>query len=292
MTAAGAVVVDASTLVDVVFTQERRSIEMGIDDLDKRYGGLAVGALTVIGGRPGMGTTSLVRTIIVHRLRADDPGRILWYAGGETPAGMMRGLLAGLAKANRSRVCRGELDPADEPHVAAAAELLRRPDRLFIADAHDRDLAALRSQAAQLAEGPDGLQLIVVDEVHKLLPIAADDIRERVMADLINQLAQLATELDVAVLVAMPLRRDVDEREPPRPMMGDFIAAATVERVADRVMTIYRPDYYDRFETPIEWKGKAELVTCWNRLGMPGTTIVGFLGRYGIFVNLNKETLA
>jgi replicative DNA helicase len=288
-------VVDASTLVDEALAHARgerrdrsRWLATGLNDFDGRVGGLAPGSLTVIGGRPGMGKVALANTIAATAIRNDAPGGVLMYSPAETSGKLMIDLLALMAKVRRHRIRDGALEPGDEPHIADAAEQLRRPGRLFIADACGHSFGDLADQARRLASSSDGdgLQLIVVDTLDLLSDAHEPDQRERELGLVVRELKELAVELDVPVLATARVRSEADQRVPPSPRLRDLHAPDAVQRHADIVALLYRPEYYVREDTPIEWQGKAELIVEHNRHGLPGSMILGYLAPYGLFLNM------
>ncbi len=294
MQSAGVHAVDAATLVDEALARARgeradRStwIATGFHDFDQRVGGLAPGSLTVLGARPGIGKTSWANTVAAHVMRSDTPGGVLTYAPAASPDTIMLGMLSLVAKVDRRRIRDGALRPDDEPRVAAAAAQLRRPGRLFIADACAHSVDDLCAQARTVAPAGDGLQLVIVDALDALSDELEPARRDRDLERVLRELKQLAVELDVAVLALARVKPTVDARPDPRPGLRDLHAAEAAQRHADIVATLFRADYYMLDETPVEWQGKAELSILQNRFGNPGSTILGFVARYGRFVDLD-----
>jgi len=288
--------VDASTLVDAALAHARgegkdRSgwLTTGLEDIDSRCGGLAPGALIVIGSRPGMGKAALGRTIAAHLIVSDSPSGVLMHVPAEGTHSIVLDFLASIANVSRSRLRAGTLDVKDEPNVSAAAEQLRQAGNLLFADAHEYSVASLRKQAMDMRERGASLRLIIVERVDQMLVAEDHHEREREMAGVVRELKQLALDLHLPVIALLSVNPDADERMPPRPRIHDFTAAASVERHADMVVFVYRPDYYLQEETPVEWQGKAEVIISSFKQGQPGSTILGYLAPYGKFVNLKPS---
>lgn len=261
----------------------------GLVDFDARCGGLAPGSLTLIGGRPGMGCEHLVRTIAANVARDDEPGSVLVHAPGEGPGRVTLDFLARVAKVDRSRLVSGQLNQREREDVEQAVARLSRPGRVLIAHAIADDLGRLEAQAGVAAADEAGLQLVVVESLESFAPFAPNldtDQSEVDVGDVVRRLKRLAQALDVPVIATATLGRHIEERACKRPRLRDFSSAPSVEGYADTVATLFRPDYYMRHETPLEWRCKAELMTHRSRWGQPGGVILGHLQQYGLFVNL------
>ncbi len=104
------------------------------------------------------------------------------------------------------------------------------------------------SRKARLLYDTVGLDLIVVDYLQLLRDSverkAGDSIRERV-GYISNNLKSLARELDIPVLAASQLNRNVEGRENKRPTMADLKESGSIEQDADIVLLLHRPDLYD-----------------------------------------------
>ena len=59
-----------------------------------------------------------------------------------------------------------------------------------------------------------------------------------------QQLKELAIELNVPILVLSQLTRKVDDREGKKPQLIDLRESGSLEQDADQVLLIYRPAYY------------------------------------------------
>ncbi len=82
----------------------------------------------------------------------------------------------------------------------------------------------------------------------------------------------MAQELDFLLVVGSELSRSAERRtsSSTRPMLHDLKDSGWIEELADKVILIYRPEYYDL----VEWedgevtKGTGELVVCKNNYGL------------------------
>jgi len=109
------------------------------------------------------------------------------------------------------------------------------------------------------------------------------DSREAELGKIISDLKQMASTLQVPVIVMSQLSRAVEHRRNKRPMLCDLRETHSLESHADMVVMIYRDEYYDP-ET-ID-RGITELITCKHRNGPLGTVKLLFEPQFTRFRNL------
>ena len=118
-----------------------------------------------------------------------------------------------------------------------------------------------------------------------------------------QQWKQLAREPGCPVIALSRLSRNVEQRNPPIPILSDLRESGSIEQDADVVMFVYRGEYYkerekpgeDNLEAMAKWQqdmdalhGKAEVIIGKQRHGPVGTIELSFEGRFTRFGNLVK----
>jgi replicative DNA helicase len=126
--------------------------------------------------------------------------------------------------------------------VGCANELQSLP--LYIDDTPGLSITALRARARQLKR-KHAIGLIIVDYLQLLTaPIKGDYNRVQEISLISQGLKHVARELDVPVIAASQLSRQVDSRDNKRPQLSDLRESGSIEQDADVVMLLYREDYY------------------------------------------------
>lgn len=294
--------VDASELLGPIYDElteraEKGEVSSGLmtgfHDFDQRTGGLRPGNLVIVAGRPGMGKTSWAMNVAENIVT--DPtseGGVAIFSLEMTPQDLMTRMMCSVAKVNQQRIRNGIPEEQDWPHLVDAVGKLMKPDRLFISESRELTPMNLRAQCRRLhrqLRDKGGLKLIVIDYIGLMDGGRRGDDgsnRTNEITYISRQLKSLALELELPIIALSQLNRSVENRQPPKPNLSDLRDSGAIEQDADMVLFLYRPDYYMKEETPVEWQGKAELIVAKHRNGQPGSAILGFLGPYTKFVSL------
>lgn len=233
----------------------RDGIPTGFAALDALIGGLEPGGLYVVGGRPGMGKTSL-GLWIAHNAAA--AGRRALYVSLEMADRQLgRRIVAGLAGVDLARMKEGRLSPADWQRIAAArARVEGLP--LVLDDRAGLTLAQIAGRARSVARRAP-LGLVIVDHLGLIAPpreIARHGLTAAV-EHASNGLKRLAKDLSCPVVALCQLSRGVEGREDKRPTLADLRQSGAIEQDADAVMFVYREAYYRRRERPAREPGES-----------------------------------
>lgn len=227
------------------------SIHTGLIDLNKIMGGWHRGELAVIAARTSMGKTAFIlsslRQAAMHgtssiffsmEITADQAGcRLLSDAiwNVQTPISYER---IDQHKINQHDVWR--LD-------AAARNIAELP--LMIDDQRGLTVSEIGARARRvrddLVRRGKRLDVICIDHLGKVRAssrYAGNKVHET--GEKTNALAQLALDLNVAVIVLQQLNRGPEGREEKRPGLSDLRDSGNIEEDADTVSFLYRPAYY------------------------------------------------
>ena len=296
-------------------------VTTGLDDLDKKLGGLHPSDLIVLAGRPSMGKTALATKIAFNAAqaykerRAEDGSlevvegaKVAFFSLEMSAEQLATRLLSEETEIASDKIRRGEVKGEDFPKFVAVSQRLARTP-LFIDDTPALSVSALRTRSRRLKR-QHGLGLIVVDYLQLLSSAHGTKPENRVqeISGITRALKALAKELNVPVLALSQLSRAVEQREDKRPQLADLRESGTIEQDADVVMFVYREQYYheraepqkrpdesdERFNDRVErWKQRAEeihnvaeIMIGKQRHGPIGTIRLFFDGTYTKFDNL------
>ena len=244
----------------------------GFHDLDDTLGGLPPMGVTVLAGRPGMGKTSLALNIA--RNVALRGGGALYCSLDDDVYALTESLLSSTARLDGMRF-RSTGTAADwQRALTGAGQLYGLP--LHLVANRSLALGGIRRETEILHSEGAGLELLVIDWV-QLLPGFGDEI---------GDIARIATELGISVLVVSQLDRQLESRADKRPQLGDLLGTPMLEQRADLVLMLDRGDYYQ--PEAVELRGLAELSVVKNRGGPVKTFPLAFLPEYRLFSDLGR----
>jgi replicative DNA helicase len=88
--------------------------------------------------------------------------------------------------------------------------------------------------------------------------------------------------LQIPVIAVAQASRDVERRRNKRPRLADLTESDAIESIADIVLFVHRPEYYDAEDAP----GVAEIILAKNRDGPTGSIRLAFVKNLMRFENL------
>lgn len=239
----------------------RESIVPTFQNLDTALsGGLPKPGLTILMGRPSMGKTSSACFMASCQL---DAGLKVYYASAEeSRQRIIDRLVFGRAGLSMAVWREGKLSNQQLAVLARQVEVVAKLP-LWVDDFGGRrvsagDVAAAIASHAVLHGAPD---VVYVDHIGELLLGNAEN-RNVGLGNSARELRSVAKMHNLALVAACQLRRSVEDK---RPDMDDLYESGHLEQVADVVIGLYRPAYYN----PNSDAGqRAEFIVRKNRDGM------------------------
>lgn len=152
---------------------------------------------------------------------------------------------------------------------------------IFIDDTPALGILELRAKCRRL-KAEHKIQLIVVDYLQLMRGDQGGN-REQEISSISRALKGIAKDLDVPVLALSQLSRGVETRGgDKRPQLSDLRESGSIEQDADKVIFLYRPEYYKItvYEDGSPTNGVMEVIVAKNRNGRCDTVKVKFIGKY------------
>ena len=244
--------------------KDEPAVPTGFSDLDKLLsGGQRKADLIVVAGRPGMGKTGFLLSIIKHAL-IDLNRRVALFSLEMDEDGMIMRLLSQVSDIPLERLRLGQLLADDWDAYTQASEKVSEA-RLFIDDTPIMTPSLLRTRCRRL-QVDHGLDLVVVDYLQLMSGGGRFENRILEVSHISRNLKLIARELKVPVLAAAQLSRAVEQRNDKRPVLADLRESGAIEQDGDVIMFLYRPELYDETAE----KGLAKLILAKQRNGPVG----------------------
>lgn len=289
----------------------------GLNDIDKKMGGLQSSDLIVLAGRPGMGKTALATNIAFNiakkwRGMENDDGSVSTEDGGivgffsleMSSEQLATRIIAEQAGVSSSKIRRGEVSDDEFERVSVVAQQMQSTP-LYIDETGGLNIAQLAARARRLKR-QKGLDLLIIDYIQLLSGSSkkANENRVQEITEITTRLKALAKELAVPVLALSQLSRQVESREDKRPQLSDLRESGSIEQDADVVVFVYRDEYYLKNKEPeigtpdhVTWQeemerkhGLAEVIIGKQRHGPTGTVQLQFDSEITRFGDLIQDS--
>ena len=309
-------VTDAVNVANAAYQREGglAGVSTGLNDLDKKLGGLHKSDLLILAGRPSMGKTSLATNIAFNVAKAYRKGVLPDGSEGAVSGGVVgfyslemsaeqlaARILSEAAEVPSEQIRRGDMTETEFRRFVDAAKSLESCP-LFIDDTPALPISQLAARARRLKR-THGLDVLMVDYLQLVRGTGRSENRVNEISEITMGLKAIAKELNIPVVALSQLSRQVENRDDKRPQLSDLRESGSIEQDADVVMFVFREEYYKEREKPgdhemekiAHWQeemerlhGKAEVIIGKQRHGPIGTVELSFEGRFTRFGNLVK----
>ena len=281
------ILVETFSQLEQLYNQKQHitGVPTGFADLDYKTAGFHGSDLVLVAARPAMGKSAFALNIATNAaVRAKVPVAI--FSLEMSKEQMVNRILCSEAMVDSNKVRTGKLDEQDWAKLASALGPLSEAE-IYIDDTPGISVMEIRAKCRKL-KLEKGLGMVVIDYLQ--LITASNNrragSREQEIAEISRSLKILAKELDIPVIALSQLSRAPEQRPDHRPMLSDLRESGSIEQDADKVIFLYRDDYYNEDS---EKKNIAEVIIAKHRAGSTGTIELLWLGNYTKFVDIDKN---
>lgn len=267
-----------------IIEPERNGILTPFPMLNAVTFGMRRGDITVIGARPGVGKTALIGQISYHAaLLANNT--ILYPL--EMGADMMWGRLM-CCYCNVTNVDVNSLELTENEKKTCREWLYENEGRkhLRMSEKSGKTPMQIRNDIIRHSDRYGKVDLVVIDYIQRMSAGVSSMMKRYEEVSYISKaLKDIATEFDVAILVAASMNREFDKRpgKDKRPELSDLNESGQIESDAGVVIFPYRPSMR---AAPGATPEDDELIIKKNRHGATATVPVRYQGAYYRFENL------
>ena len=281
---------DINKIIDetlhTIENKESKLIKTGYNGLDKFAGGLTRGEITIVGGRPGHGKTTVLINILANVLEA---GYKAMFFSRELPNSELLKKIICLEsqELSYSMVRKNVFNNNDLEKVNQTLNFIKRKysgDKFLMFD-NIRDFSVSASEVKKFK--PD----IIFDDYIQLISYEGKEDQRRLQIEqLVNDYKWLAKETEAVVVLASQLNRGIEYRGKTfEPQLSDLAESGAIEQVAENVFFTYY-DYKVNGETG---KGKNVLTISAGkvRYGDSGSVDLGYQGNQCKIFNSIEEMI-
>ena len=275
--------------VDSIKNKSTKLIKTGYPKLDSFAGGLTRGEITIIGGRPGHGKTTVMVNMLANVV---EQGYKAMFFSRELPNSELMKKIICLESQQLSygKVRKNVFDEQDLLFVNSAIALVKKKyskDRFLMFD-NVRDFAASSGEVKKFK--PD----IIFDDYIQLIACdGREDQRRLQIEKLVNDYKWLAKETGAVVVLASQLNRMIERAgirgKALMPQLSDLAESGAIEQVAENVFF----SYYDCKVRGEQGKGKNVLTIAAGkvRYGDSGIVDLGYDGNKCKIYNGTEEMM-
>jgi replicative DNA helicase len=204
---------------------------------DDKFGPKIPGQMIVVGARPGMGKSTVLRQDALHVSKKYGHTAIF---SREMPVGDLPPLFAQtMCGISWKNLLRGKLHPREVEDFIRAVQAVRALRNLHIYD-RDKTLSQLMARVKAAAQILD-LKYLGVDYLQRYDPQQErGETRDMALGRITGAMKDLAIDLKIPVLLLCQINREV-EREHREPVISDLRESGNIEQDADRVILLHAP---------------------------------------------------
>jgi replicative DNA helicase len=246
-----------------------KTIKTCFTEFDKLFGGFSLGEFIVIGGRPSMGKTQLLVNLSLN-ISGETP--ILYFTFDLSKYLLTSRFISSFSGIAVNNILQHELTDLEKNKLASIGSKFNQ-HKIFINDSCGNSFTALKAQCQKQIQD-NGVKVIIVDYLQMMSSNKFRNNRELEISHISRELKNLAKDFNVCVIASSQLSRAVESRlYSKHPQLSDLRESGAIEQDADKVIFIYRPEYYgiENEEDGNSTAGLTELVLAKNRNGRLGT---------------------
>lgn len=265
-----------------------RGTATGFNDLDRTLNGMRPANLYILAARPSMGKTAMCGSLLVNIAKTGTP---VVFFSLEMPADdLMMRFVSSEARINSDRLQLADFDGQQNRRIADAARLVQSLP-LYIDDESDLTATQIEARTRRILNQHQSVGLVVVDYLQIMGTPTQRENRNVEVGMAAKSLKAMSKRLNIPVMALSQLSRANERRPDKTPVMSDLRESGDIEQVADAIIFLHRPSYYDNQAAPVQ-EGeydKTELHIPKNRNGRTGQLNLGFSPHFTRFESLAPD---
>lgn len=253
--------------------KDEMCIETGLRELDDLVGGIAFGKFTMIGGRPGMGKSLLLKQILRNAVMRGVTAGLVTVEESKKKVG--QNFLSSMSGIENYRLAHNRnLKQEDWGEMAKA--VTRARDLPLLIDETPARLSEVESSVTRLAM-KHKCRMIAVDYLQ--LIDAGHEQEAREITVISRALKAIFKRLNVAGIAAVQLSRGNESQGIRPPTLRDLHGSSSLEKDGDLIILLHREDYYRKGEKDYHPNHKLQAIIAKDKDNTGGAVPLYFAGR-------------
>ena len=259
---------------------DMHGIPTGFYDLDKLLGGMQKSDLIIIAGRPGMGKTGFLLSVLKNVAR-DHKKHVVMFSLEMSNEQLAQRLIAQLSGVDTQKLRTGNLQDEELLLIMNASYMLGETT-IYLDDTPAITPTQMMMKCRRLKQ-EHHIDLVIVDYLQLMSGDVRNENRVQEVSSISRMLKVMARELEVPVLTAAQLSRNVEQRADKIPVLSDLRESGSLEQDADIVMFLHNPNSGP--DASLEREGTMKLIVAKHRNGPIGEVQLVFIRRLAQFQN-------
>tara|TARA_R100000808_G_C2155089_1_gene166823 strand:- start:12209 stop:13522 length:1314 start_codon:yes stop_codon:yes gene_type:complete len=249
--------------------EDTNLIPFNLGHLDTFAGGMTRKELTVLGGRPGHGKTTLVINIVKGLI--EQGYRVMLFNREMSNTEMLKKMAVMESSSLKyGDIRRNDLNENSKVEFESVSDRLKGNYKEFLMYDNVRSLDDCLREIAK--HKPD----VVIDDYIQLIQV--DGIKEGrrfEIEKIMQEYKWICKQENCSAILVSQLNREIEKRLDPRPRMSDYAESGVIEQTAESAMFVF---YGHNFDSDKFNPYKSEIIVAKSRYGKIGTHMVGFNG--------------
>ena len=249
--------------------EDSNLIPFNLGHLDTFAGGMTRKEITVLGGRPGHGKTTLVINII--RGLVEQGYRVMLFNREMSNTEMLKKMVVMESSSLKyGDIRRNDLSEINKEEFELVSEKIKGEYGEFLMYDNVRSLDDCLREIAK--HKPD----VVIDDYIQLIQVdGVKEGRRFEIEKIMQEYKWICKQENCSSILVSQLNREIEKRLDPRPRMSDYAESGVIEQTAESAMFVF---YGHNFDSEKFNPYKSEIIVAKSRYGKIGTHLVGFNG--------------
>jgi len=249
--------------------EDTNLIPFNLGHLDTFAGGMTRKELTVLGGRPGHGKTTLVINIV--RGLIEQGYRVMLFNREMSNTEMLKKMAVMESSSLKyGDIRRNDLNENSKVEFESVSDKLKGNYKEFLMYDNIRGLDECLREIAK--HKPD----VVIDDYIQLIQVnGIKEGRRFEIERIMQEYKWICKQENCSAILVSQLNREIEKRLDPRPRMSDYAESGVIEQTAESAMFVF---YGHNFDSDKFYPYKSEIIVAKSRYGKIGTHMVGFNG--------------
>lgn len=213
-------------------------LRTGFISLDNLIGGFKKGHLNVIAASTSMGKTAFALNIAKNVIKRHVPVAIISLEMDAKE--IVDRMIVQESTVNGWKYSQGETNDEEDKRISRALDNLHELP-LIISDERGLNVAQIRARLRKFKSQLGHLGMVIVDYLQMIqLPEEHMQNTSRAVGQIVLQMRNLASELNVPIILISQISRSFTSRQDKRPVLSDLRDSGNIEEIADGVIFLYR----------------------------------------------------